>query len=197
MLVNALVEGIVDEAAARRIITAAGHEFGTCYGKHGSGYIKEKADGFNNAARVVPLLGLVDHVDTGLLCPPDVVSHWLPHRRPLMLLRVVVRELESWLLADRENLAHFLKVPPGRIPRAPEDVEDPKRTLVNLARRSRSSTIRDALVPRRGSTSQEGVLYTSEMVRFIREGWNLDTARERAGSMDRCLRRLEQLPPAR
>ncbi len=196
MIVNALVEGIADEAVARRIILSTRHEMGTCYGKRGAAYIQDRIHGFNNATRSLPLLVLLDHMDTGLDCPPEVASSLVPNRRPLLLLGVVVRELESWLLADLKGLAGFLKVAIGRVPRNPEEVEDPKRTLVNLARRSRSRRVREALVPREGSTSQEGVLYTSEMMRFVHQYWSIDAARQRAQSLDRCLRRLEELPKA-
>ena len=193
MFINALVEGIMDEAAAQRIIAATGHKFGICYGKRGCAYIRKRVSGFNAAATAVPYLTLVDHMDTELSCPPEVVSRWVPHRRPLMLLRVVVRELESWLLADRQNLAEFLKVSLARIPRHPEGIEDPKRTLINAARRSRSPRMRDALVPKEGSTAQVGPLYASEMIRFIHQHWNIDAARGQSPSMDRCLRRLQEL----
>jgi hypothetical protein len=194
MYINALVEGIMDEAAAQRIITAAGHQLGICYGKRGCSYIRQKVPGFNEAARDLAILALVDHMDTRLSCAPEVVSLWLLRRRPFMLLRVVVRELESWLLADREGLARFLGIPTGRVPPRPEEVEDPKRTLVNLARQSRSRTMRTSMVPARGSTSREGVLYASEMIRFIHGVWNIEAARINAPSMDRCFQRLEELP---
>ena len=193
MNVSALVEGMMDEAVAKRLIADAGHEFGTCYGKRGFGYIREKIRGFNNAARSVPTLTLLDHMDTGLECPPEVASQLLPHRRPLLLLSVVVRELESWLLADRAGMASFLKVAPGRIPQNPEEIDDPKRTLVNIARRSRSRRTRDALVPAEGATSQVGKLYTSEIIRFIHQDWSIEVARTNAGSLDRCIRRLGEL----
>ena len=194
MFINALVEGIVDEAAAYRIVLAAGHDWGVCYGRRGHDYIRKKLPGFNEAARDLPYLVLVDHKETRLSCAPEVVSRWLPRRHPLTLLRVVVRELESWLLADREGLAEFLNVPTGRVPSRPEELDDPKRTLVNLARRSRSRTIREALVPPSGSTRQEGALYASEMIRFIHKSWNIQAARRNAPSMDRCLERLKELP---
>jgi len=190
MIINALVEGVVDEAVAQRIILRSGHDFGVCYGKRGIDYIRLRIGGFNNAAIYQHLLVLVDQMDTGFECPPDVVSHWVPHRNPNLLFRVVVPEVESWLLADRAGLADFLHVSLGRIPSTPEAVEDPKSCLIGAARRSRSSRVRDALVPPIGATSAVGRLYTSEIVSFIRHHWNLDRACRASPSLAACMGRL-------
>lgn len=192
-VINTLVEGVLDEAAASKVLITTNHVPGVCYGKRGSGYIRAKIRGFNDAARDLKYLTLVDFMDTGLNCVPDVIAQWVPHRRPEMMLRVVVPELESWLLADRANLAEFLRIETSLITQNPEQLDDPKRELVNLARHSRRSSIRSALVPEDGSTAQVGKLYVSEMTRFINEAWDVTEARTRAPSLDRCLAVLEGL----
>jgi hypothetical protein len=192
-VINHLVEGELDEAVAVRIIQAAKHYPGVCYGKKGVGYIKEKVRGFNKAVHQAPFLTLVDFMDTGQSCPPEVVSGWLPHRHQKMLFRVVVREIESWIIADRRNLARFLKIHLVRVPVNPEQLTDPKLALVNLARHSRSALVRDAVVPESGSTAQVGRLYLSEMRRFVIEVWDAQEARENAPSLNKCLISLEEL----
>lgn len=192
-VINPLVEGDMDEAAAYRLISATGHVPGTCYGKKGCGYIKQKIKGFNRSARGIYYLTLVDLMDTDLSCPPEVMEEWLTHPEPNMLFRVVVRELESWLLADRESIAEFLSVSLTRIPRNPEAIEDPKRELINIARHSRRPSVRRAIVPDAGSTAQVGRLYVSEMNIFINSHWNLAAARSHAPSLDKCMHRLESL----
>jgi hypothetical protein len=47
MLIYALVEGITDEAMARRLASTTGHEIGACYGKQGSSWIKEHVAAIN------------------------------------------------------------------------------------------------------------------------------------------------------
>jgi hypothetical protein len=106
-------------------------------------------------------------MDTDFSCPPEVVGQWVPHREANMLFRIVVRELESWLLADQQNIADFLSVSVIRIPANPEALEDAKRHLVNIARRSRNARVRRSLVPESGSTARVGKLYVSEMNTFI------------------------------
>lgn len=192
-IVNLLVEGNIDEAIARKVIAASGHTFGTTYGKRGFGYIKTKISGFNRAAVGTYCLSLVDLMDTQLPCPTEVIQRWLPSRSQFMLFRVVIQEAESWVLGDKNNIAEFLKVRIGRIPDHPEQISDPKRMLVNLARGSRSSKIRSALVPEEGSTAQVGKLYTAEVVNFVRAQWDIEKAREKVPSLDRCLRQLESI----
>ncbi|SMP40079.1 protein of unknown function [Desulfonatronum zhilinae] len=193
MIIYALVEGLTDEAMAHRLALTSGHQVGTCYGKKGSSWIKKNVGAFNKLATSVPVLTLLDFMDADLPCPPEILDKWLPHRHSRMLFRVVVRELESWLLADREGMAGFLGVPLGKIPLAPENLGDPKQTLVNLARQSRYSSIRSALVPQQGSTAQVGRSYVSEIIQFTSETWNPERARESSPSLNSCLHRLAEI----
>ncbi|MHB8471263.1 MAG: hypothetical protein ACYDC8_00150 [Gammaproteobacteria bacterium] len=193
MLFNSLVEGDTDEAVPRRIIGECGHAVGTCYGKRGIGYISSKISGFNLAAKGLPILCLVDFMDTRMACPPEVVGNWLPHRERNMIFRVVVRAIESWLIADRVNMAEFLYVHPSRVPEHPEDLPNPKRALVDLARSSRKSSIREALVPAQNTGAVVGRLYPSEMIRFTNEHWNPRNARLVSPSLASCMSRLESM----
>ena len=189
-----LVEGLMDEAAANCLIKTAGHTPGTCFGKKGYTKIQSKVRGFNKTSIGAIYLVLVDFMDTGLGCPAEVVLQWVPYRQSNLLFRIVVRELESWLLADKENLADFLNISAAKIPADPELLKDPKLTLVNLARSSRSRSIREALVPDSGSTTaKEGRLYTSEMIRFIQQRWDIANARCNSESLDKCCSRLEEI----
>jgi hypothetical protein len=193
MIIDALVEGITDEAVARKVVQSAGLTFGVCYGKHGIGYIKEKIRPFNVAAPRGPMLTLVDFMDTDADCPPEVLSVWLPNRHGNMIFRVVVREIESWLMADRVNFAKFIGISQSRVPTTPEILDDPKRTVVSLARKSRYRHIREAIVPSRDSTAQVGKLYATEMMRFIQELWDVQAARQYSPSLESCMIRLQQL----
>lgn len=190
-IINILVEGDLDEAVAVKLIGRTNHIPGVCYGKRGCGYIKDRINGFNLAAGSLHCFALVDLMDTGLPCPSIVVQQWLPRRDPRMIFRVIVRELESWLIADPENLAQFLSIDQTLIRSNPEHLHDPKRELVNLARHSRSKKIRSALVPEPNSTAQVGKLYNSEMKRFIHSHWDIELARKNASSLDRCLTALQ------
>jgi hypothetical protein len=182
-----LVEGNLDETTARCIVEKAGGTVSTVYGKRGAGYVKQNIEGFNNLAKGTPVLAIADLMDTDFDCPARAVEAWLPHRNEMMLFRLVVREIESWLLADRSNVAQFLGVPKKKIPRRPERLDDPKRNVVNLARQSRYRRIRELLVPEEGVSASEGPGYTSEMQTFVREAWHPGKAREKSESLARCV----------
>lgn len=195
MVIDILVEGPLDEAVARRLIHHTGHQAGATFGKQGASYLRQKVAGFNvRASYGNPMLMLVDFADTGLDCPPAVLPAWLPHRSPKLLLRVVVNEIESWLLADHLGIGGFLGLSGAVVPEDPERLADPKRALVNLVRRSRRRAAK-ALVPQPGISASVGPGYVSEMQAFVAERWNVDAARRRAASLDRCLLRLAELQP--
>lgn len=188
-----LVEGRLDGAVGRQIVEYVGGEVHAVYGNRGFGYIKRKLPAFNQAATGMPILALVDLMDTEEDCVVAARDKWLPSPHPQMVFRLVVREIESWLMADRAMIAQFLSVSRRKIPRHPEEVLDPKQTLINLARASRNGTIRRLLVPSAGSTATEGPAYTDEMIRFVQSAWNVENAARQAESLNRCISAVERL----
>jgi len=192
--INPLVEGNVDAAIAVKLIAHTGHDAGIVYGRRGIGYIETKLAGFNRSAQGIRYLAMVDLMDTAHACAPDVVRVWLPHPAPMMHFRVVVREIESWLLADVEGMAEFLNVAPARFAADPESIRDPKQRLVNITRHSRSRDLRAAIVPDHGSTAPVGPRYNAEMSRFVLEAWDPERARVRAPSLAKCIARLAEIP---
>lgn len=189
--INAIVEGDLDEAVAVRLIAEAGHEPGLVYGRRGIGYVREKISAFNRSARQIAYLTLVDLMDTRIACAPEVRRQWVPHPNVGMLFRVAVREIESWLLADRQGIAQYLSVPITRIPANPEALPDPKQSLVNIARRSRSRRLRQSVVPAAGSSAQTGRLYVAELKQFVQDAWSVPNAATNSPSLARCFHRLQ------
>ncbi|MFH1139995.1 MAG: hypothetical protein V1816_28270 [Pseudomonadota bacterium] len=191
---SAAVEGLVDEAAARKIIALAGGVPTGVFGKNGKSFLRKQMRGYNNAARVAPWLVLVD-LDQDADCVPPFLEEWVPDPSPFLCFRVVVREVEAWLMADTESLASFLSVPRGKIPSNPEQLPDPKTEMVNLARRSRKKAIREDMTPRQGSGRAVGPAYASRLIEYINTTWRPDKAMESAESLRRavaCLRRTMQ-----
>jgi hypothetical protein len=192
--VNALVEGAADEIVARRLIEHCRHEFGVCYGKRGVGYVLERLRGFAATARHgPPLLVMVDLMDSGVACARDLGPTLLPERPALCLLRGVVRELESWLLADREDIAAFLGLSVVRVPPAPEMLANPKQSFVNLARSCRRRSRRDAIVPADGVSASTGTDYLGAIAELVRDYWDVERASVVAPSLARCVARLREI----
>ena len=165
VFITAAVEGIVDEAVARRLITFAGGVPGTIYGKNGKAGLRKHVHGYNNAARQRPWFILVD-LDHDFECAPLLREDWLPHTADLICLRIAVHEVEAWLLADRKGIAKFLSVSQALVPHAPEALANPKKTLVDLAEKSKRRAIRNGMAPREGSGREVGPTYSSQLIEF-------------------------------
>jgi hypothetical protein len=147
----------------------------------------QDAPKFNQAAAVMgPILGLTD-LDLHP-CPIELITRHLNNRKHLdFILRIAVKELESWLLADIAALAGFLGISPAVFPTNPDAEPDPKRTLVNLARRSKRKSIQEDIVPKQGSKGIVGKGYTPRMTEFIESKWDPIKAEQNSDSLRRAL----------
>lgn len=191
-VITAAVEGNVDEAVVRRLAKHAGLEMGSVYGKNGKDHLRQKIRGYNNAARLSPWIILVD-LNFEAECAPPLRSSWLPQPADKMCFRVAVRKVESWLLADRERIAKFLRVRTIRVPPDPDAVPNPRDAMVALAAQSRRHDIREDMLPRPGSGRPIGPAYTSRMIEFIENYWRPDVAAFSSDSLRRCLTRLGEI----
>ena len=192
-VVSCAVEGDLDEAIARRVLRHVGLDSGRVYGRMGKQHLRQSIDGYAHAARHHPWFVLVD-LDEEFSCGGELVATWLPDRPPMLTLRVAVREAEAWLLGDRTNLARFLNVSRDLIPHNPEGLGDPKSLLVEIARRSRTRSLREGLPPRLDSGRSIGPLYVTELSRFVSDHWDVDAAASMSNSLARCLNALAAMP---
>lgn len=108
----------------------------------GFGKLKKKLPELVRLASNVPVILLTDLDQKD--CAPGLINDWLsrgpkPHE---LLFRVAVREVEAWLLADKQNFADFARIPPAKVPESPELLGDPKQTLLNLVTRYSPSSLR-------------------------------------------------------
>lgn len=192
--VSAAVEGIVDEATLRRICSHLGVVPTAVYGKNGKAFLLSRLQGYNHSANFRKWIVVID-LDRDGNCAPEVLSEWLPAPAPLISFRVAVREIEAWLLADKERIASFLSVRPHFVTDAPDLLDNPKSELVNIARRSRRSDIRADMVPRAGSGQAVGPAYSSRLIQFVQQanGWRPDVAASRSDSLRRSLEAIQAL----
>jgi hypothetical protein len=193
--VNLLIEGAVDEAVARRLLHHVGLAPGTAYGRSGKTYLLQRLPNYNQAARFMPWLVLVD-LDADAECAPPFIQRALPNPAGGICFRVAVRAVEAWLMADAERLAAYLEIPAHLIPRNPDGMADPKTTLVNLARRSLSRVIARDMVPRQGSGAPVGPGYNRRISEFVASSdppWRPEVAARHSESLRRCLQALASL----
>lgn len=177
-------------AVLRKLVTASGRfavsrEINT----HGNDQLQKSIKKFKSASHVLPHIVLTD-LDL-YPCPPALIEGWSATSLPSRLMFcIAVREVEAWLLADRHGIAIFLQVALNKIPQAPEAEVDPKRALLNLARKSRSRRLAQELVPENGSVARIGPLYNARLSEFVNESWNIERACELAPSLARAVIRL-------
>lgn len=198
MKMHLVLEGQLEEPVAVKMVKYCGHVLGDVHGKKGCNYIRNKAHLFLSKAKYGDgVFVLTDFMDSKCSCVPEARRSYLaPEAEPIspsFLMRFAVRELESWLLADRAGLAKYFGISEKKIPTYPELEADPKQTLVNLARGSRKRVILDSIVPGPRHGGVVGPGYVAEMSKFVDQLWNIDNARNRSRSLDRCLLRLSEL----
>ena len=194
--INLAVEDDLSEAVLRKLLPAK-YTVSDCYKKRGFGYLKKNIRGFNNAAKGTPFLVLTD-LDTAV-CPPKLIKEWLsvstPHHN--LLFRVAVREVESWVLADRDHFAKFLGIKKEQVPVDVDEIDDPKEYLINLVRKSRKRRLREDIVPTRGSTAKQGPNYNGRLISFVEKVWNPNEAMHTSLSLRRAIKAVENFRPKR
>jgi hypothetical protein len=188
-----VTEDELSMAIARRAVRASGRNFEVSrfFVERGVGNIKRSMSKYRQACHAVPHVVLADLDQEE--CPVALRSNWGIRNLPSTLLfNVAVREIESWLLADRNGLAKFLGVPVNKVPTNVEDERHPKEKLMAIARGSRNRRLASELVPAAGSRASKGPLYNERLSAFVATDWNLDAACAGSPSLERLLQRLQQ-----
>ncbi len=129
--------------------------------------------------------------DTDGNCVKDLLADWSLTSPPETFhLRLAVKEAESWVLADRDCFARHFKVPLNKVPCQTDDIEDPKRLLLQLVSKSHVREYRDEMI---SSTdrSKTGRGYNLHLCTFVRDTWGARQASAGSLSLKRSLARLD------
>lgn len=185
---NIVVEDVLSEAVMQRILARVGYAGNITYRiTRGNGKIKANVDKFKAASRIIPHIVLTD-LDR-YPCPSALLDAWDVGELPSsMLLRIAVREVESWLLSDRQGIASFLCTAIEKVPFSPEREDDPKQTLFSVVRKTRKRRLIEEIVPLPGA--HIGPLYNEHMCDFALNNWDLEAAAENAPSLARNISRI-------
>ena len=128
-------------------------------------------------------------------CPPELLQDWGVGTVPSNFsMNIAVRSTDAWLMADREQLAQFLSIAKSQIPARPDEIENAKRTLTNLAAKSRKVNIRKAFTPGKGRASGPG--YASYIREYVQSHWRIQNAADASPSLARAAERIQSLGQA-
>lgn len=188
-MVRALVEGQLEEIVLPEVFRqiGGGNALPIVRNAMGGANFWRDVRRYNEAARYQWVVALADL--EGNPCASGLIARHLPSgREPMFHLRLAVRMVESWLLADRRSIARFLGISVSLVPVAPEGEEDPKRKLVQLAARSRRRVIREGLVPIDTGASV-GTQYLPLLRQYVEKEWDVAAARQVSSSLNRACHR--------
>lgn len=196
--VNLAVEGLVDLAVITRVLQSVNihqHQIRRRTFSGGKSRILQKLHDYNQAAKYAHWLVLLD-LDHDDECAPDYVRRVMPAPSTGMILRIPVREIETWLLADRDKIASFLGINSTNFPDYPESLNDPKGFLIDLVNRKcpqRYRQLRNDLLPAPDSLKSVGPYYPDRIASFAEKHWRPEVAALNSDSLARCIRALEDL----
>ena len=141
-----------------------------------------------------PILALRD-LDQDAPCPGALVARILPDRNPRLLLRICIRESETWLMADAAAYAKFCGVKESRIPKNVEVIPDPKRLILNWVDSGEASKLKRHVDAKRKIGVKDGALLGEWHAEFAANHWDPIKAAKsgRSASLSKALARLREL----
>jgi hypothetical protein len=196
MVLVATEDRLSDAVASKIVFAALGTDVHVrSIVKNGNGNLRKGLHSLVEASKTYPVVMLTD-LDH-LACAPMLVANWtngkvLPDR---LKLRVAVREVEAWLLADRKGMSEFLKTSIAKISSRPEQIADPKRYLLQLAK-SGPRKIKEDLLPSRGSIAIQGFGYNECLCKFVANDWSPERASGSSPSLKKAIERIQELGAA-
>ena len=189
-----VVEDTLSNAVATKILQHFDIEIVRRVIYAGNSYLQRKAQSYNQAAHQECGIFMLTDLDSPKICPPTLIESWVKGRlNRWFFLRVAVMEIESWIMADRQAVSEFLAIPTNRIPQNTDEIASPKEFLVSLARRSKNTRLREALVPaQKDKSTKTGNEYNPQLSQFVRDYWDLERAATVSPSLKRTLDRLSE-----
>ncbi|MCG8639300.1 MAG: hypothetical protein MI862_06175 [Desulfobacterales bacterium] len=159
--------------------------------------IKSKCEAFTNMAAAGIHTFILTDLDTAE-CACTLIRDWfaIPKEDPVNLpskciFRVVVKEIESWILADHKAWADYIGIPEANFSSDPDQLVDPKEHLLNVIRRKGKTKIHREMVPK--GAAHIGPKYNEVLCEFVYSSWIPERAAENSPSLKRALRALMKI----
>ena len=112
-----------------------------------------------------------------------------------MIFRIAVREVEGWLLADRQSFSKFIGMSVNLIPEDTETIPDPKQKLIELVRKSKNKELREDIVPSMRTTARVGPNYNGRLGFFVTSYWKIQSAVNHSASLKRAVNTIAKFKP--
>jgi hypothetical protein len=191
-----VAEDKLTEAVLKKCVAVYLPEFQIVFSevKGGRGNVQKNLDAYSNLATSMPVLIGVD-LDSDT-CASSLVAAWLGNQAlsARLLLRVAVREVESWVLGDRKQVAKLIGGQSDDITGQPDLLVDPKRYFLDRARTTAKPDLKRDLIPRNFNVYPRiGPAYNLRMCQFVREKWRPTVAASRSESLARAVKAISAL----
>jgi hypothetical protein len=148
------------------------------------------------SSKFIPFFVLIDSDNEG--CAKKLLDDLVKRTPPSnFILRIAVHEIESWVLADFNNLIKALNIKSGRCPVNTDTIIQPKEYILNLVRKSASKSIKKSLLPTKVGGASQGPGYNSVMVQFVTDKWNISNASLNSESLNRAVLCLQTFRKSR
>lgn len=195
MKISIATEDVLTEEIMKKVIISKGRfELLHRLGKQGCGFLIKKLTNFNEIAKSHNVIVLFD-----LDLKPSSddykleLESQLANKRDTLHILISVREVESWILADRVGLGDYLQISKDKIERDPDELKDPKEKIINLARGSKRSEIKKGIPPKQGAAAKVGISYNTLLTAFIWDSWDINRAIDHSPSLRRVSELLDTL----
>ena len=160
---------------------------------HGAVRIRQRVQSLVQMARSGQASLVLTDLDE-VACAPSLIREWsggaleIPKR---LLFHVAVKEIESWVLADRAAFARYLGIPIKNFTMQPDQLRDPKNSLLNVIRKKGKKKWLKEMLPQRGSAAI-GPLYNEKLCKFIRVYWDPARAGRNSPSLHRAIEAMRR-----
>ena len=188
-MITVAVEGDTDVPFVTRLCQASGFEVNApIISTNGKDGLLPYIGGFARAGEGSPHL-VVRDLDQDARCAGTWIQEQALRPGDYFSLRLAVRAVEAWFLADAKSAAKYLSVATRQIPSRPDEEQDPKLSIVAIARLSSKAAIRRAIVPPQNWSRKTGPGYSAWLLEAA-QGWSVHDAVLRSPSLARAHARL-------
>lgn len=192
--ISVVVEDLLSGTVVKKMLASARQAYAIQEVRtDGFGKIKKNIRAYNNAAKGWLWFVLADLDEDKGGCAPELVSDLLsgvlPH--PNLIFRVAVREVESWVMADREAFSSLTCIPVEALPKETDTIDDPKAFIFPLIKKYSAKSFADAVLPGEDTTRKIGFEYNERFTLFVKKTWDARRAETHSDSLCRAMRALD------